>query len=54
MRMVKAHLARGRLTIPKRARRFVYPVFMVYPNTRDEEPNAPILDGLRREAAKLG
>lgn len=53
MRMVKQHLARGRLTTPKRARRFVYPVFMVYPEARDEEAYAPILDGLRREAAKL-
>jgi DNA-binding transcriptional LysR family regulator len=53
MRLVKSHLARGRLQSPKRARRFVYPVFMVYPEARDEEAYAPILDGLRREAAKL-
>jgi LysR family transcriptional regulator, flagellar master operon regulator len=53
-RMVKTHLARGRLREPKRARRFVYPVYMIYPETRDEEAYAPILDGLRREASRLG
>jgi len=54
MRMVKSLVARGRLKQPKRARRFIYPVFMVYPEARDEEAYAPILDGLRREAAKVG
>ena len=54
MRAVKNHIARGRLKQPKRARKFIYPVFMVYPEARDEEAYAPILDGLRREAAKLG
>jgi hypothetical protein len=37
---------------PKRARRFVYPVYMVYPETRDEEAYEPILDMLRRECAR--
>ena len=54
LRMVRNLLARGRLRTPKRARRFVYPVFMVYPEARDEEAYEPILSGLRREAAKLG
>ena len=53
MRLVKSHLARGRLKSPKRARKFVYPVCMVYPQARDEEAYEPILGGLRREAAKL-
>jgi LysR family transcriptional regulator, flagellar master operon regulator len=53
-RMVKAHLARGRLREAKRARRFVYPVYMIFPEARDEDAYAPILDGLRREAAKVG
>lgn len=53
MRMVRTHLARGRLRSPKRARKFVYPVYMVYPQARDEEAYEPILSGLRREAAKL-
>ena len=53
MRLVRNHLSRGRLKLAKRARKFVYPVFMVYPETRDEEAYAPILEGLRREAAKV-
>lgn len=52
-RLVKAHLARGRLREMKRTRRFVYPVYMIYPEARDEEAYAPILDALRSEAAKL-
>jgi hypothetical protein len=46
-------LARGRLRLPKRVRKFVYPVYMVFPEARDEEAYEPILAGLRREAAKL-
>jgi DNA-binding transcriptional LysR family regulator len=53
LRLVKQHLARGRLRSPKRARRFVYPVYMVYPETRDEEAYEPILAGLRKEAARF-
>lgn len=53
LRIVKPHLTRGRLRMPKRVRKFVYPVYMVYPESRDEEAYEPILDGLRREAAKL-
>jgi LysR family transcriptional regulator, flagellar master operon regulator len=53
MRLVKKHIQRGRLRVPKRARRFHYPVYMVYPEVRDEEAYQPILDALRREAAKL-
>ncbi len=52
-RMIKTHLARGRLRETKRARRFVYPVYVIYPESRDEEAYAPILDGLRQEAAKV-
>ena len=52
-RIVKSHLARGRLKQPKRARKFVYPVYMVYPETRDEEAYEPIIKGLRREAARF-
>ena len=50
--MVKTLVARGRLRIPKRARKFVYPVYMVYPEARDEEAYEPIINGLRREAAR--
>ena len=53
LRIVKSHLARGRLKQPKRARKFVYPVYMVYPETRDEEAYEPIIKGLRREAARF-
>jgi LysR family transcriptional regulator, flagellar master operon regulator len=53
LRLVKTHLARGRLRLPKRVRKFVYPVYMVYPEARDEEAYEPILAGLRREAGKL-
>lgn len=52
-RMVKQHLARGRLREPKRARRFVYPVYMIFPEARDVEAYEPILDALRREAARM-
>ncbi len=52
MRLVKPYLSRGRLRQPKRARRFVYPVYMVYPETRDEEAYEPIIEVLRRECAK--
>lgn len=52
-RIVRRFVARGRLRQP-RARRFVYPVYMVYPEARDEEAYEPILNGLRREAERLG
>ncbi|MDO9383037.1 MAG: LysR family transcriptional regulator [Hyphomicrobiaceae bacterium] len=52
LRMVKTLVARNRLRIPKRARKFVYPVYMVYPEARDEEAYEPIINGLRREAAR--
>jgi DNA-binding transcriptional LysR family regulator len=52
MRIVRPLLSRGRLKQPKRARRFVYPVYMVYPETRDEEAYEPIIESLRRECAK--
>lgn len=54
LRLVKGALARGLLRMPKRVRKFVHPVYMVYPEARDEEAYEPILGGLRREAAKLG
>jgi LysR family transcriptional regulator, flagellar master operon regulator len=51
-RLVKPHIARGRLRQPKRARRFVYPVYMVYPEARDEEAYEPIIESLRKESAR--
>ena len=53
MRLVKGHVSRGRLRLNKRARKFTYPVFMVYPEARDEEAYEPILDGLRKAVAGL-
>lgn len=53
LRIVKSHIARGRLRQPKRTRKFVYPVYMVYPEAHDEDAYAPILGGLRRQAARL-
>jgi DNA-binding transcriptional LysR family regulator len=52
-RLVRTHVARGRLRQP-RARKFVYPVYMVYPEARNEEAYEPILDSLRRQASKHG
>ena len=52
-RMVRKLIARGRVREPKRARKFVYPVYMVYPETRNEEAYEPILRGLRRASAKF-
>jgi hypothetical protein len=37
----------------KRARRFVYPVYMVYPEARDEAGYEPILEELRGEARRF-
>ena len=52
-RIARKHVNRGRLRMPQRARKFVYPVYMVYPEERDEDAFGPILDALRRESAKL-
>jgi len=53
-RTVKPYLRRGRLRQPTGMRKFIYPVYVVYPEARDEEAYEPILEGLRRAAAKLG
>ncbi|MCB1512522.1 MAG: LysR family transcriptional regulator [Hyphomicrobiaceae bacterium] len=53
MRLVKRHLGRGRLELAKRARRFNNPVYMAYPEVRDEEAYEPILVALRKQAQKL-
>ena len=50
---MRPHLSRGRVKLVKRARKFVYPVYMVYPEDRDEEAFRPILAGLRREARRV-
>ena len=53
-RLVREHISKGRLRQPPRARKFVYPVFLVYPEARDEEAYEQILAGLRRFASRLG
>lgn len=53
LRVVRRYLARGRLRMPQRERKFVYPVYMIYPEVRDEEAYEPILAALRDEAAKV-
>lgn len=53
LRMVRRYISRGRLRQPKRARKFVYPVYMVFPETRDEDAYEPILNGLRKAARRL-
>ena len=52
-RLVRHHVNRRRLRVPARARAFTYPVYMVYPEARDEEAYEPILAGLRRAAERL-
>src|SRR4029079_9882489 len=42
-RMCRSLIVRGRVRQPKRARKFVYPVYMVYPETRNEEAYETIL-----------
>lgn len=51
-RLVRPHLTRGRLKLAKRARKFVYPVYMVYPEAHNEETFEPILEALRKSAAR--
>jgi LysR family transcriptional regulator, flagellar master operon regulator len=52
LRLVRQHIARGRLRTPARARKFTYPVYMVFPEARDEEAYDPILAGLRQVARR--
>ena len=51
-RLVRNHLARGRLKLVARARRFNIPVGALYPEARDEEEFGPILDSLRTRVAR--
>lgn len=53
LRLLRPHLSRGRVKLARRARRFVYPVYMVYPEDRDAEAFQPILEGLRRDARRV-
>lgn len=53
LRLVRSHVSRGKLRLARRARKFVYPVYMVYPEDRDAEAFKPILEGLRQEARRV-
>jgi DNA-binding transcriptional LysR family regulator len=52
-RLVKQHVSRRRLRLPPRARKFTCPVYLVYPEARDEEAYEPILKELRQAAERL-
>jgi DNA-binding transcriptional LysR family regulator len=52
-RLVKNHVTRRRLRIPARSRSFTSPVYVVYPEARDEEAYEPILQGLRQASKRL-
>ncbi len=52
-RVVRQHIARGRLRALQRARKFSYPVYVVYPEVRDEDAYEPILAALRRETSRV-
>ena len=50
LRVARPYLADGRLRLVPRARRFVYPVYVVYPEDHDEASFEPVLGGLREIA----
>lgn len=53
IRLARPYIEQGELRLIKKAPRFVYPAFAVYPEDRDEEAYEPILGGLRKMAAEL-
>ena len=53
LRTVRQYLGRGRLRIPARSRKVTLPVYVAYPEVRDEEAFEPILSALRAEAARV-
>ena len=52
-RTAQAYIDRGELTLIRRSPRFLYPAYAVYPEDRDEEAYAPILDSLKETASSL-
>ena len=50
MRLVAPFFADGRLGVSQRARKFVYPVYLAYPEARDLQLYDPLLEELRRIA----
>jgi LysR family transcriptional regulator, flagellar master operon regulator len=53
VRIARPHIEAGRLHVVKRTPRFVYPVYAVYPEQRDEAAFEPLLQGLRQVAEQL-
>ncbi len=53
IRVARPYLDRGELHLVKRTPRFVYPVYVVFPEQRDEDAYLPILKSLRQMAAEL-
>ena len=53
IRVAQPHLDSGELQLVRRAPRFVYPAYAVYPVDRDEEAYEPILEGLKEVVADL-
>ena len=52
-RIAKSYIANGELGIMKKAPKFVYPVYAVYPEQRDEDAYEPILSSLRQFAEDM-
>lgn len=48
LRVARPYVKDGRLKLVRRAPRFVYPAFAVYPEEREEEAFEPFLEGLRK------
>ncbi|GJM00121.1 MAG: LysR family transcriptional regulator [Methyloligella sp.] len=53
LRIAKPYIASDELKVMKKAPKFVYAVYAVYPEQRDEEAYEPILDSLRKFASKV-
>ncbi len=52
-RVAQVHIDSGELQLVRRAPRFVYPAYAVYPADRDEEAYEPILQGLKEVLVTL-
>lgn len=48
LRVAQPYVEAGHIKLVARARRFIYPVYAVYPEDRDEKAYDPILDSLRQ------
>lgn len=48
LRIAQAYVEAGQVKIMSRARRFIYPVYAVYPEDRDTDGYDPILESLRQ------